>query len=215
MPAWLRWTLWITGILGLVLGVLRYFFLDFHHVTDDVNDPHNWAMAPNLEPGDFVLVWRGGTPHVGDIVRCPDPTDPQRWLVSRIIGLPGDKIEVVDGAFKINGFRIGTSGCSQPVRPIQHADGNQVSLTCYNEEHGGNKHDISYLPTGYTPFAEAVVQGGKFFLMSDTRSSPWSNDSRTPEIGQVPIESCKERLIVRITSKAGWGDSARRLGWLF
>ncbi|MBK7400773.1 MAG: signal peptidase I [Myxococcales bacterium] len=215
MPTWLRWTLWIVGILGIVLGVFRYFFIDFHRVPDDVTDPRNWAMSPNLEPGDFVLVWRGGTPHVGDVVRCNDPTDPQRWLVSRIIGLPGDKIEIVDGVFKINNFRIGTAACSQNPRAVPYADTSEVTLTCLNEEHGGNKHDIAYLPTGYTPFAEAVVQGGKYFVMSDNRSSPWSQDSRTPEVGQLPMESCTQRLVVRLTSKNGWGDSARRMGWLF
>lgn len=215
MPTWLRWTLWIVGILGIVLGVFRYFFIDFHRVPDDVTDPRNWAMSPNLEPGDFVLVWRGGTPHVGDVVRCNDPTDPQRWLVSRIIGLPGDKIEVVDGVFKINNFRIGTTACSQNPRAVPYADTSEVTLTCLNEEHGGNKHDIAYLPTGYTPFAEAVVQGGKYFVMSDNRSSPWSQDSRTPEVGQLPMESCTQRLVIRLTSKNGWGDSARRMGWLF
>lgn len=215
MKPWMRWTLWIALIFGGVYGVLRYFFIEFHTVPDDVNDPHNWANAPNLEPGDFVLVWRGGSPHVGDMVRCSDPTDPQHWLVARVIGTAGDKIEIVDGIVKINNFRLSTSGCAALPRKVVDANGAEVDLNCQSEELGGSKHDIDYLATGLAPFAEAKVEAGKLFLMSDNRSAPWSHDSREPEVGQRPVEECSQRLMIRISSKKGWGDSERRMGFLF
>src|SRR4051795_4286678 len=142
MKPWMRWTLWIALILGGVYGVLRYFFIEFHTVPEDVNDPHNWANAPNLEPGDLVLVWRGGSPHVGDMVRCSDPTDPQHWLVARVIGTAGDKIEIVDGIVKINNFRLATAACTQLPRKLVDANGAEVETGCHSEELGGSKHDV-------------------------------------------------------------------------
>lgn len=215
MKTWLRWLIWIAVIVGIVFGVLRYFFLDFYRIPDDVNDPRNWANAPNLEPGDLALVWRGATAHIGDMVRCPDPTDPQRWLVARVIGTAGDRIEIVDGQFKINGFRVNTVGCSQLPRKVTDASGAEVELSCSNEELGGSKHDVDNLPTGLPPYAEARVEAGKVFLLSDNRAAPWSHDSREPEVGQRPVEECTQRLVIRLVSKKGWSDSERRMGFLF
>jgi signal peptidase I len=93
MKPWMRWTLWIVLGLGVVFGVLRYWFVEFYRVPGDANNVLNWANAPNLEPGDYVLVWRRGEPHVGDLVQCIDPASPQNQVVARVIGVPGDKIE--------------------------------------------------------------------------------------------------------------------------
>lgn len=215
MKPWMRTLLWIGAIVGIVFGVLRYFFIDFHRVPNEPLDARNWANAPNLEPGDLVLVWRGGKPHIGDMVRCPDPTDPRRWLVARVIGTGGDRIEFVDGLMKINGFRIATSACLGQPRKVQDASGFEHDMNCYAEEVGGSKHDVQALPSGLAPFAEAKVEAGKLYLMSDNRSAPWSHDSREPEVSQIDVEKCTQRLLVRLVSKKGWGDSDRRMGFLF
>lgn len=215
MKPWMRTLLWIAAVLGAVFGVLRYFFLDFHRVPNEPLDARNWANSPNLEPGDLVLVWRGGTPHIGDVVRCPDPTDPTRWLVARVIGTGGDKIEVVDGIMRINGFRISTASCHGAPRKVMDASGAQTDMNCYSEEVGGSKHDVAVLPTGIPPFAEARVEAGKLFLLSDNRSAPWSHDSRTPEVSQIEADRCTHRLVVRLVSAKGWSDSERRMGFLF
>lgn len=215
MKPWMRWSLWITLVLALVGGVLRYWFVDFHLVPDDPNDPVNWSNAPNLEPGELALVWRAGDPHIGDMVRCADPTNPQRWLVARVIGTAGDRIEFVDGVMRINGFRVSTSACMSSPRKLTDATGLEIDALCWNEELGGSKHDVQALLNTQQVNNEWKVETGKFFLMSDNRSSPYAHDSRDTEISMRPVEECQQRLVVRLVGKAGWKDSARRMTFLF
>lgn len=215
MKPWMRWSLWLILVLGVVGGVFRYFFIDFHTVPGDTTDPHNWSNSPNLEPGDLALVWRGGEPHIGDVVRCSDPTDASKWLVARVIGTGGDRVEYVDGQLRINNFRVSTASCLRNPRKVLDPTGADQDMGCYSEELGGSKHDLGYAPNGAIANAEWKVEAGKLFLMSDNRSAPFSHDSREPEVAQRPVEECTQRLVVRLMSKVGWGDSERRMTFLF
>lgn len=55
--------------------------------------------APLIDPG-----WRWMSPERGDIIVFRSPADGQE-LVKRIVGMPGDHVEIRDGAVYINGFR--------------------------------------------------------------------------------------------------------------
>ena len=170
MKPWIRWTLWIGLVGGLIFGVLRYWFIDFHIIPDVATDPLNWANSPNLEPGDQVLVWRGGKPHIGDVVRCPDPSPPDgqpRWLIARVIGIAGDKIEWNDGQLRINGFKVTTGGCLNGPRKVVDESGAEVDLVCSSEEIGGGKHDVQIAPNTVLNVPETVVAPGKLYLLSD------------------------------------------------
>ena len=65
-------------------------------------------MIPTLEVGDRVLVLKfwyklpGIDLKRGDIVVFKYPVDPRRDFVKRIVGLPGDKVEIKDGTVFIN-----------------------------------------------------------------------------------------------------------------
>lgn len=68
------------------------------------------SMADTLLSGDVVLVTRpdyafGGAPRRGDIVECVFPGRDGRY-VKRVVGLPGDRVEFLDGALLLNGRRI-------------------------------------------------------------------------------------------------------------
>jgi len=219
MKPWVRWSLWILLIGGAIFGVLRYWFIDFHVVPDVPTEALNWANSPNLEPGDYVLVWRGGKPHIGDVVRCPDPVPGEggqpRWLVARVAGIAGDKIEFNDGQLRINGFKVTTSACQAPPRKVLDVTGVEVDLNCYAEEIGGSKHDVQIAPNTPLTIPELVVQPGKVYLLSDNRSQPWARDSRDAEVGQIDADQCTQRLLVRLVSKNGWKDSERRMTFLF
>ena len=52
------------------------------------------SMAPALMPGDWVLVVRPRRIRRGDVVVLEDPRTPGFELVKRIVGLPGDRLEV-------------------------------------------------------------------------------------------------------------------------
>lgn len=87
------------------------------------------SMIPTLEPGDRVLVLKFwySLPNVdyarGDIVVFKYPIDPERDFVKRLIGLPGDIVEIKDGRVFINSREIAEPYVKFPdnytMEPIQ------------------------------------------------------------------------------------------------
>ena len=66
------------------------------------------AMAENLENGDQILmdkfVYVLTNPQAGDVVVfLPNGNEKSHYYVRRVIGVPGDKIQIKDGALYING----------------------------------------------------------------------------------------------------------------
>ena len=65
------------------------------------------SMQPNFYEGEFILVnklaYRLGAPERGDVLVFHNPNNPEEDYIKRIIGLPGDTIEIYDGTVWING----------------------------------------------------------------------------------------------------------------
>lgn len=65
------------------------------------------SMIPTLQIRDRVLVckfwYRFSDPKAGDIVVFKYPMDPKRDFVKRVVGLPGDTVELQNGTVLING----------------------------------------------------------------------------------------------------------------
>jgi len=62
------------------------------------------SMAPTLKNGDSAVATRSFTGIArGDIVGFRYPKDESKSFVQRIVGLPGDRIEMIDGRVVING----------------------------------------------------------------------------------------------------------------
>ncbi len=69
------------------------------------------SMSPTLESGDTILVARYAllphhAPARGDVVVFHSVAGADRYLVKRIVGLPGDYVEGVDGRIRINGTTL-------------------------------------------------------------------------------------------------------------
>ena len=65
------------------------------------------SMEPTLVSGEYVIVdrisYRLGSPHRGDIIVFHFPRDPKEEYIKRVIGLPGDEVEVKNNAVYVNG----------------------------------------------------------------------------------------------------------------
>lgn len=63
------------------------------------------SMEPTLHEGQFIMVnklaYRLHPPERGDIIILKYPRDPQRDFIKRIIGLPGEKVEIIEGKVHI------------------------------------------------------------------------------------------------------------------
>jgi signal peptidase I len=85
----------------VVLAVILYFGIDAVIARVRVE---NISMKPTLVPGEFLMVnklaYKLGRPKYGDIVVFH--YDPTEDFIKRIIGLPGDTVEVKDGAVYVN-----------------------------------------------------------------------------------------------------------------
>jgi len=83
----------------------------------------NHSMEPNFYEGQFVLVnklaYRLGQPERGDVVVFHNPSNTNEDYIKRIIGLPGDTVEVRDQTVYINGQPVVEDF---PHNPIQFGD---------------------------------------------------------------------------------------------
>lgn len=68
------------------------------------------SMEPNFETGQFIIVSRMnylfGEPDYGDIIVFHYPGDVTQDYIKRVIGLPGDTVEMQDGRVFVNGVQL-------------------------------------------------------------------------------------------------------------
>jgi len=136
-------------------------------------------------PGRIVLP---DDPKRGDVAVFKLPTDTNIDYIKRVIGLPGDRIQMRDGVLYING---------QAVKKERIADfedlsepGLQAPVPQFLETlpNGVQYHVLDTEPEGASDNTdEYVVPAGHYFMMGDNRDN--SQDSRYPKVGYVPLEN--------------------------
>lgn len=102
-------------------------------------------------------------PHHGDIIVFKFPKDPSRDFIKRLIGEPGDTLQIKDKVVYVNGV--------EQVEPYAHFSSSRVEPVTYKQPSisppgAGNRDN----------YGPVVVPPGHYFMMGDNRDN--SDDSR-------------------------------------
>jgi signal peptidase I len=206
------------------------------------------SMLPRLYIGDYLFVskWSygysrysfpfgilsfqgrllGGLPDRGDVVVFRYPGARNEDLVKRVIGLPGDTVEVRDGVVILNGQALARQRIADFIFPVTpnspcRAPGGAAGRTMAGE-HGetlctmpryreslpdGTAYDVlDQLTNGEADtFGPVTVPDGHLFVMGDNRDD--SSDSRFPTaiggVGLLPVDHLLGRVLVCFWSTDG------------
>ncbi|OOG38691.1 signal peptidase I [Rhodanobacter sp. C05] len=154
----------------------------------------------------------GGPPSLGPDYACPVPRLPiknQNWI-KRVIGLPGDTVEVHDSQIIINGKPVMASEVGPFVGNEQRdADAELLhfNATVWNEHLGKVDHLIARMPTRMSTneipnaLVPSVVPQGCYLVMGDDREN--SLDSRW--WGCMPEKNLAGKAFLIWMSWKGWG----------
>jgi len=168
------------------------------------------AMKPTLLVGDYIFVakfsygythyslpysprWFSGrifaaAPERGDVVVFRLPRNDSIDYVMRLVGLPGDRIQMIKGHLHINGEPVKRE---QVEDFVETEDGRTVRTKRWRETlpNGVSHETLDQVENGHydnTPVFQ--VPAGRYFMMGDNRDN--SRDSRVPNaVGYVPFEN--------------------------
>lgn len=194
-----------TALIAVVLALIIRTFL-----FEPFNIPSG-SMKPTLLVGDYLFVSKPAygysrysfpfglapiegrvwekEPQRGDVVVFKLPSNPSVDYIKRLIGLPGDEIQMRGGRLYINGTLVVRDAVG--MKKVTSDDGREVMTTEYIETlPGGAVHQIyeesDSGPLDNTPVFK--VPDGHFFMMGDNRDN--SQDSRVQQVvGFVPFEN--------------------------
>lgn len=180
------------------------------------------SEEPNLYEGDYVIVTKfdygwsrhsipfspplfegrilSKAPERGDIIVFKLPRDGRTDYIKRLIGVPGDRVQMRQGLLYLNGQPVERrqtelvteTGGSGLMRPVARVEETLPGGRRYMTNDFGADGDLDDTP-------EVIVPPGHYFFMGDNRDN--SADSRLPTaigVGLVPEENLvgKARLVL-------------------
>jgi signal peptidase I len=199
--------------------------------------PYGWSwVSPSfhvLPPIQGRLL--GRMPQRGDIVIVTPPGQKSDYI-KRVIGLPGDQLEMINGQLILNGKPVKREARPATMIPIDanvpcsigpfgdfrvtERDGRQYCRLPIFRETLPNGRSYDTIDLGYNAtvddFAKLVVPPGRVFLMGDNRDE--SADSRVPADqqglgGPVPVENIGGRAEFITFSLDGSSQYFNPISW--
>ena len=207
--------------IGIVVGIVAFvqtlLFQPFRIPSS--------SMEGSLEVGDYLFVSKytygysiysipliapanasderllGGEAERGDVVVFRLPADPSQDYIKRVVGLPGDRIQVISGVLHINGVPVKLEQIEDRVDILE--DGSEMHVQRFLETlPNGIKHVVLNRDdeSRFDNTQEFVVPTGHYFMMGDNRDN--SNDSRG-DVGYVPAANLVGRAQIIFFSHDG------------
>ncbi|MFN3813201.1 MAG: signal peptidase I [Aquificaceae bacterium] len=163
------WVIEFVSVVFVVL-LLRAFVVQAYNIPSG-------SMKPTLLVGDFILVnklvYDLSEPKRGDIVVFKWPVNPKIDFIKRVIGMPGDTVEV-------RGYQVYINGKPLPLKKVDEVYEDMNRKLIFEETlPNGVKHKISIYedpPIPRRDFPPTIVPEGNYFVMGDNRDN--SEDSR-------------------------------------
>jgi signal peptidase I len=162
---------------------------------------HSFPWSPELFDG---RVW-SAPPERGDVVVFRLPARPWEDYIKRIVGLPGDRIQMIDGLLHINGAPVKLERVEDWVTKDDYGYDARVPRFRETLPNGVSHYILDADPDkdGADNTQEFVVPAGHYFMMGDNRDH--SNDSRMADsgVGMVPEENIVGRADIIFFSTDG------------
>ncbi|WP_420404735.1 signal peptidase I [Nisaea sp.] len=146
---------------------------------------HSLPFSPALFDGRILA----SAPERGDVAVFKKPTDESTDYIKRVIGLPGDRIQMKQGRLHINGEMVPRRRVEDYVMTDPY--GRAVSIPQFIETlpNGVEHHILEQLGdrAQHDNTREFEIPEGFYFMMGDNRDN--SLDSRDGSVGLVPFEN--------------------------
>ncbi|MEM1048731.1 MAG: signal peptidase I [Pseudomonadota bacterium] len=202
------------SLIGLFILAPLLFALAFRSFLFEPYSIPSGSMLPTLQVGDYVWVskyaygysrfsfpldlsgpkgrWLAKTPERGDVVVFRRAADLPEIYLKRIVGMPGETVQMKDGVLHIDGAPVGyrqtddylDTATDPPERVTQFTETlpNGVSYAVLDRIAGGVADNTALFE----------VPPDTFFVMGDNRDN--ALDSRFPSVGMVPLENLLGRM---------------------